>query len=127
MAAVSRSCLIVDDLEQVRLFFETALRHAGFDIIQAGNSAEAKARIDEHFTKIDVIVCDIHMPGQSNGLDFAEYVRHSYPTIPILLVTAHCEDDRLRQFQWLQKPFSVETLVSRVRAVAENRAGSLPA
>ena len=120
MVSVARTCLIVDDLEHVRLVFNTALHHAGFTIVEAANSDEGTVRLRELGTQIDVIVCDVHMPGKSNGLDFAEFVRSSYPTIPILLATAYCEDERIRQFDWIQKPFSCETLVARVRAISNN-------
>jgi CheY-like chemotaxis protein len=109
------TCLIVDDLDSVRLFLRAALHDEGFSFIDATNSAEATTLLTDGASDIRLILCDVHMPGTGTGLDFAQFARTWFPSIPVLVITAHCEDDRIRQFESLQKPFSVEALRSRIR------------
>ncbi len=65
--------LLVEDDVLLRLITAVSLRAAGFDVIEAANSAEA-IRILECIP-VDAMFSDIHMPGRMNGLALAEWVR----------------------------------------------------
>ncbi|HTG67832.1 MAG TPA: response regulator, partial [Candidatus Udaeobacter sp.] len=83
------------------------------DIYEAHNVDQAKARLAQ--TEVDVILCDIEMPGQ-NGIELAEWVRKQFPSIPIIFLTCHADFTYAQQaihlgsFDYLLKPVDFDVL-----------------
>ena len=97
--AVAR-LLVVDDNAPVRRLMAEELRTAGFEVVAAGSLAEARALSGP----FDALVLDIRLP---NGDGRA--VRSLWPQVPCLTISG-AEDD-----VDLCKPFSMTTLIARVR------------
>jgi DNA-binding NtrC family response regulator len=55
------------------------------------------------------------MPGDMDGVDLAHSIRHSYPGIPIILITGYAEELPGPEFECIRKPFSIEQIVTAVR------------
>lgn len=86
-AASRRSVLLVDDDALLREFLGEVLRHAGYDPIEAGTSAQALRAIEERGQDVALAMLDISMPGMS-GLELARLLREE-TEIPFMFLSAN--------------------------------------
>lgn len=118
MAAI----LLIDDEEHVLGMMEDVLRHRGWDPVAVSDSEEALRLLDAR--PFDVIVSDVMMP-RLNGLRLLETVRGQGRRIQVILVTGYATrevaEDALANgaYRLLQKPFSVDDLVTAVEGALE--------
>ena len=114
--------LIVDDNDFIRKVISRILRVFGAKSIgQAKNTEAAFEALGRH--KFDLIVCDYLMTPM-NGLDFTRQVRAGQskvpPEIPIIMLTAHTELERVIEMrdagvnELLAKPVSASALLNRI-------------
>jgi two-component system response regulator MprA len=122
---VNTRVLVVDDDPAVRSAVSRALR-VDYDVAEAADGAEALAQ--HAGLPVDAIVLDLMMPG-IDGLEVCRTLRRRDDPVPILVVTARdAIDDRVEGLDagaddYLVKPFAVEELRARVRALLR-RTGS---
>ena len=83
-----RTVLIVDDEEVVRMLVARALVEAGFAVVEAGHGAAAIAVIESGAYDIDLVLCDLVMPGL-NGRDLARWLATNRQDLPILLISGY--------------------------------------
>jgi len=111
--------LVVDDEQALRNFVARNLEARGMKVFMAANGLEALAVFDAE--PLDLIVLDIMMP-QMDGLETCRRIRLRSVT-PIIVLTALGEEtDKVRALDQgaddvLTKPFGVEELLARVRAL----------
>ncbi|GJH19708.1 response regulator [Caballeronia novacaledonica] len=124
--------LLVEDNEEVAAGTEALLTMMGHHVTYVFNADTAAtvleaARADASTGfPFDVVLSDIHMPGQMNGIDLAEMMQRFEPRIPVILVTGYAEElDRARQVgaRVLSKPFDIALLDSLLRAIRERADG----
>jgi two-component system, OmpR family, KDP operon response regulator KdpE len=119
MAARSRRILVAEDQETLRASISRNLRARGFEVIEAANGMEALSLWDTE--QPHLLILDVMMP-RMDGLEVCRRVRER-STVPIVVLTAmDAESDKVAAFDlgaddYLCKPFSVEELLARVRAV----------
>jgi DNA-binding NtrC family response regulator len=69
--------------------------------------------------RLDLIVCDIKMPGEMNGIDLAYSVRNQFPAVPVVLISGYGDVESMKRaaanFEFIQKPFVPETILMAVR------------
>jgi len=112
--------LVVDDESSITDLVAMALRYEQFAVAVAGGGREALDQV-ESFAP-DLIVLDIMMPG-IDGFEVARRLRGGGSHLPILFLTARdATDDKVRGLtlggdDYMTKPFSVEELVARIRAI----------
>jgi two-component system response regulator MprA len=112
--------LIADDDTAVRTALERVLAFNGYDVIGAGDGVAALEIIDTAHP--DALVLDIMMP-RLDGLATCRMVRGRGDTVPILMLTARDDvGDRVAGLDagaddYLPKPFELEELLARVRAL----------
>jgi two-component system response regulator MprA len=117
--------LVVDDDPSVRSAVVRALR-VDYEVAEAADGAEALAQ--QASSPSDMIVLDLLMPGVG-GIEVARSLRTRDDPVPILVVTARdAVDDRVEGLDagaddYLVKPFAIEELRARVRALLR-RAGA---
>jgi len=112
--------LLAEDEKKVAEFIRRALREAGFtvDMVHRGDEAMEKART----TPFDAIVLDVMMPGR-DGLSVLRQLREERVHTPVLFVSARGEPvERVEGLDagaddYLAKPFDMDELVARVRAL----------
>ncbi|NQT23866.1 response regulator transcription factor [candidate division KSB1 bacterium] len=115
--------LIADDHAIVRKGLIQILRDApdGFEVDEASSGQEVLEKIEAN--KYDVIVLDITMPGRS-GLDILSQIKVQYPTLPVLILSMHPEDQyavrvlKAGASGYLMKESAPEELIQAVRKVA---------
>ena len=109
-----RICLIVDDEPVIRNFLG-AILNQHFRIIEAANASQAFKVVEALNGELDLIVTDISMPGDMNGVDLAFAVRTAFPNIAIVIISGyalpgstegHCSD-----CEFLAKPFRAEAIL----------------
>ena len=112
--------LVVDDEEYIRDLVGSALRLSDFEVAVADDGTRALKAVPEFLP--DLIILDVNMPGL-DGFEVCRRLRRDGDQTPVVFLTArgHLED-RLSGFtkggdDYLTKPFSLEELVARTRAV----------
>ena len=117
--------LLVEDEDNLRSMLTAALRHNGFDVAEAANGSAGydAAVAAEH----DLVVLDVMLP-DIDGFEVCRRLRSSGSRVPVLFLTARdATEDKVRGLtlggdDYLVKPFSLEELVARIRALLR-RAG----
>lgn len=118
--------LVVDDESRMRKLVRDFLTKKNFDVIEAGDGAEA---IDIFFEKKDValVILDVMMP-KMDGWQVCREIR-AYSEVPIIMLTAKGDErDELLGFElgvdeYISKPFSPKILVARVEAILRRTNG----
>jgi two-component system KDP operon response regulator KdpE len=125
MTTKAKRILLAEDEAVLRDFVNRNLRARGFEVLEASNGLEALAvweREDPH-----LLILDIMMP-RMDGLEVCRRVRE-YSAVPIIVLTAlDAESDKVTALDlgaddYLTKPFGVEELLARVRAVLRRTQG----
>jgi two-component system OmpR family response regulator len=122
--------LVVDDEEYIRDLVSSALRIAGYRSLTASDGSGALAATSGNDP--DLVILDVGLPG-IDGFDVCRRLRADGDDTPVIFLTARdAEEDRVSGFtkggdDYLTKPFSLEELVARVRAVLRRTQGSGPA
>jgi DNA-binding NtrC family response regulator len=78
--------LLVEDEPLLRFFVSDLLAESGFEVIETGSADEALTWLEVR-DDVRVILTDIQMPGELNGLDLAALVHRRWPGISILVVS----------------------------------------
>jgi two-component system OmpR family response regulator len=120
--------LVVDDEPTMRELLSASLRFAGFEVAAAATGAEALAAVATALP--DLIVLDIMLPDM-DGLEVVRRLRQRVRPgqVPVLFLTARdTTQDKVDGLSaggddYVTKPFSVEELIARIRAVLR-RAGN---
>lgn len=115
----TETILLVEDESFVREVTCVVLRSAGYRVVSARNSVEAVGRSEANRDEIDLLLTDVILPGE-NGVVLAEKLRKRDQNLKVLFVTGYGEQiSRLNEdaVACLAKPFSIRTLLERVRGV----------
>ena len=112
--------LLVEDEDSVRNVARRALERSGYTVVSASNGHEALAIVRQGETVIDLVVTDIVMP-EMGGYDLYEILQAEGTAVKCLLMSGFSERDRHgrgvvgRQIPYLQKPWTLESLLRTVR------------
>ncbi|MGH3103628.1 MAG: response regulator transcription factor [Gaiellaceae bacterium] len=114
--------LVVDDDAAVRESLRRALQLEGYDVELARDGAEALSRLESDGVEPDAVVLDVLMP-HVDGLEVCRRLRSGGNRLPVLMLTARDEvADRVAGLDagaddYVVKPFALEELLARVRAL----------
>ena len=120
-AKVQHTVLIVEDEVLIRMSSAATLEDAGFNILEAASSAQALDMLLEH-KDIDVLMTDVRMPGDMNGLDLVALVHRFHPDIRAIVVSGNTsveEANHAGAIGFLPKPYMAHSLVRAVRELVE--------
>jgi two-component system OmpR family response regulator len=112
--------LVVDDERNIAELVATALRYEGFDVTIAGDGRQALESARRLTPAL--VVLDVMLPG-ADGFTVQQRLRSDGHQVPVLFLTARDSvEDKVRGLtlggdDYLTKPFSIEELVARVRAI----------
>ena len=100
--------LILDDEKEFTEELYEFFQNSGFESFEANIVKDARKILNNY--KIDLLILDVRLPGV-NGLDILKEVKFQYPSIEVIIVSAHGDMDtvikamRLGAFDYLRKPF----------------------
>lgn len=118
------SVIVVDDEAPIREAVEQWLALSGFNVQVHSRAEECLAQLPEHFP--GVILTDVRMPGMS-GMELLSRLQEIDADLPVILLTGHGDVpmavDAMREgaYDFLEKPFSPETLLRNLRRALEKR------
>ena len=127
MTGITRRILVAEDELALRDFVSRNLRARGFEVLEASNGLEAVATWERESPHL--LILDIMMP-RMDGLEVCRRVRE-HSSVPIIVLTAlDDESDKVTALDlgaddYLTKPFGVEELLARVRAVLRRTQGEI--
>ena len=109
--------LLVEDDVLVRLSTAELLRDEGYVVLEAVNAGEALALIETGHP-LDLVVSDIRMPGDMDGLKLSFAVKTLRANLPVILFSSHLPDEAPhRGDAFLQKPYRPEDLFKLVNKI----------
>ena len=122
---MTETILIIDDEQDVLDFLSHILGYT-YKIYTAPEAGKAQQLLDEEI--IHLIISDVMMPGM-NGFELCQLIKSNiaYSHIPIILLTsknthqAHIEGLQVGADAYIQKPFSVDLLLSQIQNLLKNR------
>jgi two-component system, OmpR family, response regulator len=127
MSAVPEArVLVVDDEDSITALVSTALRYVGFEVAVAANGRQALERAAAF--RPELVVLDVMLP-DLDGFEVVRRLRADGLRVPIVFLTARdATEDKVAGLtiggdDYVTKPFSLEELVARVRAVLRRTGG----
>jgi DNA-binding response OmpR family regulator len=126
MKEVCMRILVIEDNKKIATFVQRGLKECGFVVDVVFNGDEALDVILHHY--FDAVVLDIMLPGR-DGLSILRVLRERGNCVPVLILTARgqvaekVEGLNLGADDYLAKPFSMDELAARVRALIRRNSG----
>lgn len=120
--------LVIDDEPGVRELISEALSISEITAVQAADGLEALSFLRRE--RFDLLILDINMP-KLDGLALLEKLRTEGMSVPILMLSARADKADINQGlrtgadDYLTKPFSIEELVLRVKAIMRRSKGEV--
>jgi two-component system OmpR family response regulator len=120
MSEESHRVLVVDDEPNITDLLSTALRYTGFEVAVAENGRQALAQAASFLPEL--ILLDVMLP-DFDGFEVCRRLRNDGVNVPVLFLTARdATEDKVSGLSlggddYVTKPFSLEEVVARVRAV----------
>jgi CheY-like chemotaxis protein len=120
MLSDKKSILVVDDEPDTLELMQTILKHEGYEVLKALNGSEALKEVKQN---PDLILLDIRMPGELNGIEVCKRLKTDpkLKSIPIIIFSAKVLDHHIEEgFQagaeeYVTKPFSSAELLRIIR------------
>ena len=115
--AKQRQVLVVDDMSVIRHLLMEIMKRLNFECAGASNGRVALDLLSRK--KFDLVLCDWNMPGMT-GSELVKAIRTAYPDLPIIMVTAENEPDRVKELRnlgvrgYIVKPFKPPALIKVV-------------
>ena len=126
MTTAKDSLLVLDDETNILELLSTSLRYDGFEVHNAADGAEDLAQAER--TRPDLVVLDVMLP-DLDGFSVTRRLRERGRDVPVLFLTAKDDvADRVTGLtvggdDYVTKPFSLEEVVARIRAVLRRTGG----
>lgn len=115
--------LVVDDEDNIRRFLRRFLERWDYDVMEADNAVAALDRLAE--TPVDIVFCDIRMPGH-DGLWLVERVRERWPRTAIIIASGVDDFQTVLKakkdgaIDYVMKPFGRELLLQALERAKES-------
>ena len=118
-----QTILIVEDEPAIRQLIARILETDGYQSEQVESADAALERLRER--RYDLILLDLHMPGDLDGEEFLFMVRDEGENVPIIIVSGWVDDEAaIHQpdcvYAVIKKPIQSQLLLTRVREVLSN-------
>ncbi|WP_436129016.1 ATP-binding protein [Acidovorax sp. LjRoot117] len=121
LASLDKSVLMVEDNADVAASLVPILESLGCRVTHVDRTAKARALL-ERGDQPDIVLSDVVMPGDIDGVAFAQYIRQEWPQQRLLLMTGYAEQlDNIRRlgFSVLPKPCTPEMLYTALAKVMQ--------
>lgn len=117
------SLILIEDDPGVREYFKIVVNRMGYELAVAENGPEGLKLMES--VSADVILTDLNMPGEPNGMALVRRIRALRPDTPVIVVSGYPTKERLEECKalgiddFLTKPFEMtffSSVVSRLLA-----------
>lgn len=119
--------LILDDEAEVRSAIRLQLKDTRFELLEAENFDQALSLLQDNALTIDVIICDVRMPGV-DGVQAVATFQQEFPNTPVIILTGFPDVDLAVNFMkkqdvtdYLTKPVEKQKLIDAVEKAAGER------
>jgi CheY-like chemotaxis protein len=115
----TRMALVVEDDDAIRFTLVSTLRDEGYAVIEALSGDQALDLLPAA-SRLDLLLTDVSMPGRVDGFELSHRVRGALPDAAIVVFSGKSTptlSDLPEGASFLQKPFSMGTLLLTVRSV----------
>jgi two-component system response regulator AtoC len=119
---LSHRILIVDDDEALRESLALLLAAEHYEVVVASDGRTALEKLES--TPVDVVLCDLRMPGL-DGFDLLPQIARRLPSVPIILMSAYGTEDlaieamKRGAYDYLAKPFQPSEVLLTLRKARE--------
>ena len=125
-----KKILIVDDSKEVRELVHATLGHNNYKVLEASDGNNAVEYALKH--KPDLIIMDVMMPGEVDGIEAIRRIRHSSVghSCPVIILTGSGIDRKREGLDagacvFFSKPFSPLALISKIENILETGNGQI--
>lgn len=122
---MSKTILIVDDEEDIRMLIEGLLDDEGYDTLTASNSDQAYSLIEAEGP--DLVIQDIWLQGSPHdGMAILQTVKNTNPSIPFIMISGHgtietaVSSIKVGAYDFIEKPFKSDRLLLMIERALEN-------
>jgi len=106
-----QTILVVEDEVMIRMLMSDVLRDEGYLVIEAANGDEGKDLLLSGHA-IDLIVTDVRMPGQIDGVELAALAKRLLPSRPVVVVSGHLPPTAANSAdEFIPKPYLPSTFL----------------
>ncbi len=122
--------LLVEDEEMVRGLMCEVLERQGYNVLPCSDPKEGIEASKRHSGEIDLLLTDVVMPGM-NGCDMANRILETIPELRVVFMSGYTEHALMHDgeadphFEYLQKPFKLQTLTQKVARVLASVKGQV--
>jgi CheY-like chemotaxis protein len=130
-AGGQETLLVVEDEEPLRRLIARVLKGRGYDVLVAGDSAEALNIVAGRTDAIDLLITDVVLPGGMRGDELAAVLTASCADLPVLFISGYAYDATglsdlpEGEAEYLGKPFTPDALVSAVSHILDRGSGEV--
>ncbi len=116
--------LVIDDENIVRTSCNRALTPEGYEVKMAQNGFDGLRMIEEE--NFDLVLTDLKMPDM-DGIEVLRKIKEGWPEIEVIIITGYQTVDtavksiKLGAFDYIEKPFTPDALVSAVTKAIEHK------
>jgi two-component system, response regulator PdtaR len=118
--------VVAEDEAMIRELVVLALMDAGFEVVETQDGGEALTALEARESDVTVLFSDIHMPGSPDGLALANYARHRWPNLGIVLASGRATPDLTKLpegCRFFPKPYALDDVVRHLRNVVGGSRG----
>ena len=108
--------LVAEDEALIRMFTAGFLIEAGYTVVEASNAAEAITELESD-ANVRVLLTDVEMAGDMDGLELAREVQRRWPDVVTIVASGRVRPHRddLAGAEFFQKPLREEAVVETIR------------
>ncbi len=120
----TETILLVEDEEMVRKAASRILRGHGYEVLEGAHGSDALLIVESHGDRIDLMLTDIIMP-EMGGRVLADRIAKKWPKIRVVYMSGYTDNAVVHHgvldegVVFIQKPFTVRTLLAKVRATLD--------
>ncbi|KQC11800.1 MAG: hypothetical protein APR54_02735 [Candidatus Cloacimonas sp. SDB] len=121
----NETILLTEDEESIREFVLDILEEYGYTILEAENGTEALEKAKNYKKNIHLLLSDVIMPSM-NGQQLAEALKDVHPETKVMFMSGYTESTAIQKgilelkTGFLQKPFSANDLITKVRKILDS-------
>ena len=125
----TETILLVEDQPELRRLARRVLLSGGYEVLEAGSAEEALAQFERHTGPIHLALTDVVMPGMS-GKGLADRLKVLRPEMAVVYISGYSSEEIHQRgitgdrIDFLQKPFSPDSLLEKVRETLNRARGS---